>query len=387
MNIFFLNFNYPIPELGGTERSIFNISKFLYQNGYKIFVGYDSGMNGNYDFISGSINFSENDNLQRILRNFIINNGIEIVINFKPTFERKIEKVILGTNCKIISKLSFSPDYNSRILSNALNNPLVYNSLGWKIKRLFCNFYLFSNELVVNYRIKKAFNISEKYILLSGNFKSLFVKKFNVDETDKIIALANPLSFEKKFDKSDFTKKEKIVLLVGRMDEKTKRVLEAIQIWQQAFDIINDKTWKFIILGDGESLSFYKEYVQQHNISNIEFKGIQDPYNYYYFASFFMMTSITEGLANTLLESIQMGCIPIAYNNFLSLTDIITHNVNGIIISNNNRDEYVRVLIDLINNESERHRLFVNAIDSSEKFDISIIGKKWIELLERTLSY
>lgn len=55
-----------------------------------------------------------------------------------------------------------------------------------------------------------------------------------------------------------------------------------------------------------------------------------------------MMTSIWEGLPMTLIEAMHYGCVPIAFDSFAALYDLIDNGNNGFIIPNNDIDCFVK---------------------------------------------
>ena len=65
------------------------------------------------------------------------------------------------------------------------------------------------------------------------------------------------------------------------------------------------------------------------------------------------MTSGFEGWPMVLMEAMPMGVVPIAFNSFESLQDIISHKENGIIIPNNDMDKYVAGLKWLMTHPGE----------------------------------
>ena len=92
------------------------------------------------------------------------------------------------------------------------------------------------------------------------------------------------------------------------------------------------------------------------------------------------MTSKYEGWPMVLMEGQQMGVVPIVYNSFESLTDIINDGVNGIIIPNNNIKLFVEKLKNLMQNTSERHMMAENAIMNSKRFNIDEVVNKYLNL-------
>ena len=96
-----------------------------------------------------------------------------------------------------------------------------------------------------------------------------------------------------------------------------------------------------------------------------------------------MMTSLCEGWGLTLLEAQQMGVVPIAFNTYEALQDIIQNQYNGILIPERNIQEYTSQLKILMTNSSTRQCLAVNAINSCRQYDIDHIVQKWTELFQQ----
>ena len=97
------------------------------------------------------------------------------------------------------------------------------------------------------------------------------------------------------------------------------------------------------------------------------------------------MTSRFEGWPMVLMESMQMGVVPIVYNSFEALSDIITHNVDGIIVKNNNNKKFVEQLKEIMQNSQKLKHMQQNAILNSAKFAIDIIGEKYLKLFSELI--
>ncbi len=94
-----------------------------------------------------------------------------------------------------------------------------------------------------------------------------------------------------------------------------------------------------------------------------------------------MMTSSFEGWPLTLIEAQQCGCVPLAFNSFASLKDIITSKNNGFIIPNNDIPMYIKQIKRLMTDDQLRKSMANNAIESSKRFTINTIIKEWIKLM------
>ena len=162
------------------------------------------------------------------------------------------------------------------------------------------------------------------------------------------------------------------------MQEDQKRIYIAIKIWKLLFKEFPD--WKLIIVGNGPDMGTYKQ--KSKGINNIQFEGHSTNVQEYYKKSkIFMMTSIWEGLPMTLIEAMHYGCIPIAFDSFAALHDLIINNQTGYIIPNNNMKSYVEHLKQLMKNNQLITTLSSNILNQPLKFQMDEIIKMWdIEL-------
>lgn len=124
-------------------------------------------------------------------------------------------------------------------------------------------------------------------------------------------------------------------------------------------------------------------YAHSLNIKRMQFIGKScHPENLYKIAKFFLMTSNYEGFSMTLLECMQYGCIPMAYNSFSSVHDIIINEVNGYLIQYNHENEFVSKMKFITSHEQIQLELAQNAYNTVENnFSLNSIGKKWLTLI------
>lgn len=134
-------------------------------------------------------------------------------------------------------------------------------------------------------------------------------------------------------------------------------------------------------MGSGNVESF-KQLADKMHISNIKFTGSCDPTDYYKKGDIICMTSSAEGWGMVLIEGMQNGCVPIAYNSFSSLTDIIENNINGFTVTPFNRKEYIEKLETLMSDTELREKFAKKGFESIKRFDHKLIAKQWIDLFK-----
>lgn len=217
---------------------------------------------------------------------------------------------------------------------------------------------------------------SHKYILLSSNYVKEFSKLIELKSPcDKITYINNPIELHGK--SLGEPEKENIILCVCQLN-KVKGVDKMLMIWQIIAKQLPD--WKFVVVGDGNEKDILIK--QAKNIPRTEFVGYAKPDSYYKKSKIFMMMSQFEGWGMTIVESMHYGCVPVVYDSFSALADIIDNSINGFIIPNNDISEYEAAIITLARNEDIRKKMSLSAILKSKQFDVKFIVDKWEKILK-----
>ena len=138
--------------------------------------------------------------------------------------------------------------------------------------------------------------------------------------------------------------------------------------------------WKLIIVGDGTDLKNEVRYAQETGCEDVTFTGFQNPAEFYAKSPIFAMTSASEGFGMVLVEAQMNGCVPVAFDSFESLHDIITSGENGIIVSDNDLDEFASQLHNLMTDEQLRQSMADKAVESCRKFSVENIVDRWEQL-------
>jgi phosphatidylinositol alpha 1,6-mannosyltransferase len=150
----------------------------------------------------------------------------------------------------------------------------------------------------------------------------------------------------------------KIVLLyVGRVaPEKDIDVLYHSYIDIEAK--YGDKV-ALIITGDGPELSRYKKIFPKNTIFTGYKKG-KELAEIYASSDIFVFPSPTETFGNVVLEAMASG-LPVIVPNAGGVKDIVQDGINGLVFNAGDCTELKNTIIGLINNESSRNSLRINA--------------------------
>lgn len=134
-------------------------------------------------------------------------------------------------------------------------------------------------------------------------------------------------------------------------------------------------------MGHGKDLKLYQKYIAKKKIHDVYLLGRQDPKPYYKEASIFFMTSISESWGLTLTEAQQFGVVPVAFNTYASLTDIVTDEEDGVVIREGEIEQYVNSTLELIRDTQKRQAMAIQGIHNCQRFSQDKIAKDWWHLL------
>jgi glycosyltransferase involved in cell wall biosynthesis len=216
-------------------------------------------------------------------------------------------------------------------------------------------------------------------VLLSAHFIPGFTRIAG-RKPDKFHAIGNALTFESRITPSALHQKQKEVLIVSRLDEPVKRLSLALKIWQKIEQEEDLENWKLTIVGDGADMEYYQYLSRQLKLRRCTFAGRQPSMPYHLKASLFMMTSAGEGWGLTLTEALQMGAVPVVFDSFGAVKDIICNGENGIIVPNNKLNLYANAMALLMSDSTTIQRMANKAIESSKQFSIENVTHRWINL-------
>ena len=154
-----------------------------------------------------------------------------------------------------------------------------------------------------------------------------------------------------------------------------------MNIWNEVEKCGEFADWTLRLVGTGEDLPRYKRFVAQNKLKQVVFEGAQQSEDFYKRSSIFMLTSQSEGWGLTLTEAQQNGCVPIAFDTYDSLHEIITDGNDGFIITKGRLDIYVNHLKDLMRDKDTRYKMAQTAIETSHRFEQTKIAKQWYKIL------
>lgn len=386
MNVLFFTSGYVSPNKGGVDRVTFLLHNEFIKKGINSYIISLSNCADDTEMVSNHFVFPQN-NREDFLCDFVKTHNINIIINQSHhIFILDICKNIKNhIDFKLISVYHTAPgatvsnifDDLGFILFSEFSVGKIRDIISWFVRYPY---RYYTRKQYLKCKLSNYYNCSDAFVLLSSRFIGDVQKLIGSFDTPRIFSIPNPINVVN----SSVCIKKKQILFVGRMIFSAKRPDRMIRIWEKIYHQFPD--WELYMLGDGPDKNKFEDYCRRNNIKNIIFTGNINPDPYYETASILCMTSSYEGFGMVLVEALKYKCIPIAYNSFAALSDIIVDGVNGYAIPPFKEKLFIEKLHYLMSNENERNRLANNNTVTLHKFDINRVTQQWLSLFDNLLN-
>ena len=307
------------------------------------------------------------------LREYVKNHNINVFINqlVIPFYVTLVWKLaLIGINCKIYSVHHNKPDTNKRIQDLDLQINVGKNYL--KIIRYLVR------EIS---RLSLAFCVksSHKFILLSPSFIPGVKNYTRLTKCNKFLSITNPVTIEPP---SKILSKGKEIIYVGRIEYTHKCTYRVVDIWNELEQLYPN--WSLTIVGDGEDREDLQKRIDEYGLKNIAITGFVDPVKYYERASILLLTSDSEGFGLVIVEAMTYGLVPVVYNSYEAVRDIIIDGYNGKLVDKPYRiNSFVTVLKDLMDGNECLNLISCNARNVSSRFTVDNVVNEWYELFTK----
>lgn len=389
MNILFVYERKIIPTFGGVERVTYLLSKEFEKRGHNVSylsVGPLEWNMGNeeYGFSQHYIPFSDPDfkeNLEKFLKEkkidrVIFQGGYKDVVDTLPLWPSDIKKVLV---------LHFQPyamyGFERRAMRQTPGKGLNAKEKG--LRYLGMIFPAVLRKLRARKTVARFLKITngvDKFVMLSHRYIPRIERLTPGIDATKLTAINNPNTFSISSESIQY-EKEKVVLMVARLDNMQKNVTGFIDVWKKFNKIHPD--WRAFVVGDGPHREYIENYAQKKRIKNLSFEGNRsDIEEYYKRAAILCMTSSYEGWPMVLAEGMSLGCVPVVYNTFGAAGELIESGKNGYLVEPYNVDGMTEALCKLADDETRRKKMTENGKKKIREFDVVNIATRWEELLE-----
>lgn len=375
--------------MGGTERTTVTVAtgltKYCNCRCYSVYtVGAETPMESCFH---AELKWEKKEDVG-IIKDFIREHQIDWIIDQGDFFLVPFFKSATnGTNCKVAFVHHFEPGWEEHFLSfwgemasiissksvsqfaRASLRTCLYPVVRWRYFRKLHKGY------------NSAYQNADKTVLLCKGFIPQYMTYGNLEDDKQFDVIPNGLSYEEYLPIEYLSEKKPVALIVSRLSDPPKRLSLALQIWKEIKRCPEAKGWLLKIVGHGPDEKKYRQIINQQKIPDVSLLGRKQPKAYYEEASIFLMTSRSEGWGLTLTEAQQFGVVPIAFNSYASLEEIITDDEDGIVIPECDVKMYIDKLLRLMCDKKKREGMAIKGIENCQRFSQEKIAMKWWKLL------
>ena len=310
----------------------------------------------------------------RFLKKIVQENNIDIVVSF------------LGRS-NYINIMAKSAGHKAYISERV--NPSQMHSFGWAgiINKIFT---------------KRLYKKADLIFTNSLGTKNSLNEDFGVD-LDRIKVIYNPIDIEKIQNlchnslEPEYQEifKHPVIINIGRL---TKQKGQEYLI--RAFKQIREREGnggltpailrgsdprqaKLVILGEGELENDLKNLTKKLGLENdIFFLGWQDnPFKFLSRAKVFVLSSLWEGLPNTLIEALACGCPAVSTDCPSGPNEIIENGKSGILVTLKDEKALAQAMIKILSDSSFSQELIKNGKKRAEDFSLKNIINQYERII------
>lgn len=374
MNILFLNISTANPLLGGVQCVAYWLHKYFVSHGHHVVMlawqkvvdvdDEDHVYMPDADKILSSAN-------KQFLARLVEEHHIDIVMNHTclSPYHSKVLKFLSKRNVKIINVFHNSP---FGMYGSSRNKGLKYRK--WIDIGSRWGFVL-----KYRYWLNMQVKYSDRQVMLSPKFIPEYLFFAGKRYADKLTAMPNPLTIEKE----PRCKKENALLFVGRLSQE-KGLGYLLDIWHLLEDKYPD--WRLDIVGDGGERALCERKIKEYGLKRCVLHGFQTPEPFYNRSKIFCMTSLFEGFGLVLVEAMAYGTVPLAFNSYANVGDIIDRGKNGLLVRPFDVVEYANTLSLLMDHPALLDAMSDEAVEKSHVYELERIGAEWEKMFEEVIN-
>lgn len=271
---------------------------------------------------------------------------------------------------------------------------IIHAHLEYRYTWLYC---ILNKKIIVETIHSQAYRI--KSLLILGEYKLLrkkgliypvvvsesggeeFGQLFH-ESKENITIISNPVNCG-KYSVPDRVYTSEIInfVFVARFEEIKNHdmLLRAFCIAEKEIPDI-----RLILVGDGKLLEKEKQTAKQLGIENkVIFKGQRNDISKILEESdVCVISSKSESFSLALVEAMSAG-LPVIVTSVGGMRDIVKD--NGVLVKNNDENEFANAMIDLAENEEKRRQMGKKSVQLAQKYDAKICCEKYRNLYKRCM--
>ncbi|EJR00587.1 glycosyltransferase family 4 protein [Bacillus cereus] len=382
MKIRFLVFD--IYGMGGTVRTVLNVTNYLAQNGYDVEII--------SVFRHRKIAFFEIDPRIKVI-------VLHDVAN-RDKSDGKFQTRIANRMLKMKSKL-VHPDDEGYHFFSLLTDVKMYNYLKSIDSGILVTTRPSFNIFASKHANKGIYLIGQEHLNFSiypKRLKNSILKHYiNLDclatLTDEDTVDYKNLLLNGKVEVKKIT--NSIPKLRGGLSSLTAKTIVAagrlvpqkgFDLLIEAFKIVNEQypDWKLKIYGTGRERANLEELIEKNKLYNhvILMGATQHIDVELSKSSLYALSSRFEGFGMVIIEAMQCGVPVVSFDCPKGPSEIIDHDRDGILVEDGNVELLAKGLMELMNDPMKREEFAKRAIKNVKRFEIDEIGKIWMKTID-----
>jgi glycosyltransferase involved in cell wall biosynthesis len=384
MNILFLLKSL---DVGGVEQVTVTLANHFSSAGHRVTIwaffkettSIASRLNKEIEVVYGN-GFKISSKNIKSLRDTLISTNTQVIVNqwglpFIASYT--IKRATQSLHVRKITVYHNNPSTNGRLKEVEIRLEKSHSFPVYGI--LYIKYFIY--RIITALSMRYAYAQSDKYILLSRSFIRGFRLFTGILYPDRLKVITNPITIDASSYQAD-AEKTKEIIYVGRLDYNQKRAYRIIETWELLEK--NFPEWKLTIVGDGEEREHLEQMVVDKHLRHVSFEGFKDPKPYYERASILLLTSAYEGFPLVLAECMSFGVVPVVYNSYPAVQDIIADGADGMMIPYENGKYNKEIAADILHrlmaDDELREQMRIKAVAKSKEYSIDYIYKQWMDL-------
>lgn len=349
---------------GGTERVIVKLAEYFVSQGDETVLVTSLKADDEYEI---------SDKVKRIISDLDEHEVTSSRIgNFKARF-LKLQNIWVNESPDVILSFIGKNNFMALLTAQKLGIPVITAVRGMPEEEYYTTWM----KVLAKILFKKA----SKCVFQTTDQRDFFPPKVRKNS----VILKNPIDSSFLSEPVPFDQRENIIVCVGRVDENKDHKLVIDAFSNIAADFPD---WKLIIYGEGNMRNSLLELAKTRNLADrILLPGrITDVYEKIKIARVFVLSSKTEGMPNSLIESMCQGLACIATDCPCGgPKDLITPNVNGLLIPVGDMTKMQDSLQKLLNNLQQIERIGSEALKTRGIYQEEAVLNEWYDLLTNTV--
>lgn len=377
-HIAFIHKEFPF---GGAEKVTLDTANYLCSHGYVVTILttkhneqlYPQGCKKLFKVeLLPPHNIKSSKAVANFVRDFINNHKVSVLVTSRELLYAKWLKS--QTKVKLVFELHSSPYYEFLDIeekkANSLLTKIIYNcGIQWITTQFYRSKY------------KRVYGWADAYGVLCEAYKQTVANELKLSSGNKLWVLPNsvepatPIAWNK----------QKVIVFIGRLSYRDKRVDRLLRIWQKAQPQLEG--WQLKIVGDGHEKESLQQQALLLGLKELSFEGQSNHVKQYYDeAAMLCLTSSFEGWPMSVAEAQANGVVPLVFDSFLGAKEMIPTSNEGIRVTPFDEAAFAEALVQLGNNPERLERMRKCVVEKANTYSIDKAGEAWMNMLSHLLT-